>query len=443
MCDPAAFIYFAFEYNADSYTKTLDFPWYGHPGRSKLGVAAGSLQRMRTVSAASMRAETPASVEEMARDWIAFRAAFPTTESFTYLDTARKGLVPLWVEQAMRDWMADIYQNAGFKAFSMEEIEIARAEIAKTFGAPAQCLALIKNTSEGMNIIAQGLGIKPGENVVISANEHENNTLPWRYLARKGVDVRILAAGDDGAIPLFAYETSIDAKTRAVSVAWVSYGAGIRSNIAEIAALAHRQGAFLVVDGIQGAGIINLRVDSLGADAVVCGGHKALISLAGAGFLYMREEAIRQIAPPYAAKFSFTSLDRTIADLQLASDAHRFEYGNPNFLGIWVQQHSARIIRRVGLDRIEQRVKTLSERLISGLDAIGIRVRTPREWERRAGIVSIDFRKDAREIIDLFAKQRIILSDRDGFVRASLYACNNEADIDRFLNAAEALKPIS
>jgi selenocysteine lyase/cysteine desulfurase len=374
------------------------------------------------------------------RDWSAFRAAFPTTKNFTYLDTARKGLVPVWVEQSMRSWMADVYDNAGFKAFAMEETEAAREDVARTFGAPVECVALVKNTSEGVNIIAQGLGIEPSENVVISVNEHENNTFPWRYLARKGIDVRILSADENAAIPLAAYDKAIDKKTRVVSMAWVSYGAGIRSKIADIVSLAQRHGAFTVVDGIQAIGILNQRVDSLNADAVVCGGHKTLMSLAGAGFLYISKGAIERIAPPYAAKFSFTSLDRTVPELELAPDARRFEYGNPNFLGIWVQRNSARIIREVGLDRIEQRVRGLSDRLIAGLDTLGIRVRTPRKWENRAGIISMDFGKNARDLVDWLADRRVIVSDRDGFVRASLYACNNEADIDAFLNAAEALK---
>jgi selenocysteine lyase/cysteine desulfurase len=387
-----------------------------------------------------MMTPDPAFLGDITRDWNAFRAAYPTTKNFTYLDTARKGLVPVWVEQAMRDWMADVYDNAGFKAFSMEETEAAREDVARTFGAPAECVALVKNTSEGVNIIAQGLGIKPGENVVISVNEHENNTFPWRYLAGKGVDVRILAADDKAAIPLAAYDKAIDKKTRVVSMAWVAYGAGMRSQIAAIVSLAKRHGAFTVVDGIQAIGILNQRVDSLNADAVVCGGHKTLLSLAGAGFLYMRKEAIERIAPPYAAKFSFTSVDRTVPDLRLAPDARRFEYGNPNFLGIWVQRNSARIIREVRLDRIEERVRALGDRLMDGLDTLGIRIRTPRKWENRAGIISMDFGNNARELVDRFAERRVIVSDRDGFVRASLYACNNEADIDAFLNAAEALK---
>src|ERR1700722_19024724 len=104
----------------------------------------------------------------------------------------------------------------------MAEIEPARAESACTFGAPAANLALIKNTSEGMNILANGLDIHAGENVVLSECEHENNTLPWRHLAAKGVDVRIVRAGNDGRIPLERYRDAFDSKTRVATVAWVA-----------------------------------------------------------------------------------------------------------------------------------------------------------------------------------------------------------------------------
>jgi cysteine desulfurase / selenocysteine lyase len=372
---------------------------------------------------------------DVAADWSAFRAAFPTTERYVYLDTARKALVPRWVEQAMQSWVKDVYENAGMAAFSMDMIEAARNEIAETFGAPARNLALIKNTSEGINIIAQGLNIAPGENVVLSEYEHENNTFPWRYVGRKGVDVRIIPAAKDGRIPLDHYRAAIDDKTRVVTVAWVAYGNGMRADIAAIAAIAHKRGAFVVVDGVQAVGLIDQRIDALGADALVAGGHKAMMSLAGAGFLYIRDSALDRIAPPYAAKFSFTSLDRTVAELELAADAHRFEYGNPNFLGIWVQQHSAREIRRVKLGRIEARIRALTDRLISGLDAKGIRVRTPRPWNERAGIVSMDTGKSARETVACLAKRGIVVSEKDGFVRASIHAYNNEQDVDALLDA--------
>jgi cysteine desulfurase / selenocysteine lyase len=371
----------------------------------------------------------------IATDWDAFRSAFPTTKRFVYLDTARKALLPVWVEEAMSGWLRDIYENAGEGAFSMAEIETARAEIACTFGAPAANLALIKNTSEGMNILAKGLDIHAGENVVLSECEHENNTFPWRYLAAKGVDVRIVRAGNDGRIPLERYRDAFDSKTRVATVAWVAYGNGARSDVPALASIARRHGTLVALDGIQAVGTINQRIDSLDADVVVAGGHKTQFSLAGAGFLYVRDNAIERIVPPYAAKFSFTSLDRTVAELTLAGDAHRFEYGNPNFLGIHVQQSSARVIREVGLDRIEARVRLLTDHLIAGLDAAGIAVRTPRPWQQRAGIVSMDLRRHAGDAVRQLAERRIIVSEKDGFVRASVHAYNNESDIDTLLDA--------
>jgi selenocysteine lyase/cysteine desulfurase len=380
-------------------------------------------------------AEASSAPQAIATDWDAFRAAFPTLERFVYLDTARKALVPRWVETAMSEWLRDVYENAGEAAFSMDAVEDARADIAETFGAPAANLALIKNTSEGMNILAKGLDIAPGDNVVLSASEHENNTFPWRYLADGGVEVRIIPADRDGRIAIERYREAIDGKTRVVSVAWVAYGNGARSDIPALAEIARRHGALVAVDGIQAVGTINQRIDSLGADVVVAGGHKTQFSLAGAGFLYVRDSAIERIVPPYAAKFSFTSLDRTVAELALARDAHRFEYGNPNFLGIHVQRTSARVIRAVGLERIEARVRLLTDRLIAGLDKLGIRVRTPRPWLERAGIVSMDLGRPAADAVRQLAQRKIVLSEKDGFVRASVHAYNNEDDIDGLLDA--------
>lgn len=377
----------------------------------------------------------PSGQGDITRDWRAFRQAFPTTSRFVYLDTARKALVPQWIEQAFGSWLHDIYDEAGGSAFSMGSVEEARADIAGMVGAPADCLALVKNTSEGMNIIAQGLGLEAGDNVVLSEFEHENNTFPWRYLTRRGIDVRIVAGGPDGRIALDRYREVIDGRTRVVTAAWVTYGNGFRSDVPAIADIAHRHGAIMVVDGIQAMGILNARIDAISADAVICGGHKTLLALAGAGLLYMRKELIERVTPPYAAKFSFTSIDRAVPDLELMNDAHRFEYGNPNFLGIWVQRLSARTIQAVGLDRIEARVHDLTDRLLAGLDERGVAVRTPRPWHERAGIVSMDVAEDAVAVVKRLAERKIIVSEKDGFVRASIHAYNDENDIDAFLDA--------
>lgn len=379
------------------------------------------------------------SLAAAAPNWDAIREQFPALKRFVYLDIARKATLPQWVEAAMREWMADIHERAGERAFSMDEIEAARESIARTFGAPARTLALIKNTSEGMNILAQGLGFAAGDNIVVSELEHENNTFPWRHLERRGVEIRFVAADADGRVPLDAYRRQLDSRTRLVAAAWVVYGNGFRTDVPALAELCHERGILLAIDGVQAAGILSTPVADLGADAVVCGGHKAMFSLAGAGFMYVREGLIDKIEPPYAAKFSFTSNDRRQAKPVLAPDCHRFEYGNPNFLGIWVQRRSAEEIARIGLANIETRVRALTTRLIELAEAKGIAVRTPRPWRERAGIVSFVQRGSADSCVKALRARGIVASAKDGFVRASVHFYNDENDLEAFVEALAGL----
>jgi selenocysteine lyase/cysteine desulfurase len=211
--------------------------------------------------------------------------------------------------------------------------------------------------------------------------------------------------------------------------------------VAALGALCRDHGARLIVDGVQGAGVIAAPLAELGADAVVCGGHKGMLSLAGAGFMYVREDLIGNITPPYAAKYSFISNDRTQDNPTLAADAHRFEYGNPNYLGIWVQGRSAEYLTAIGLENIEARIRDLTTRLIEGAGERGITVRTPRAWRERASIVSFEIEGNVEAITAALAERNIIVSEKDGHIRASVQFYNNEEDVERFLDAVTSISP--
>ena len=372
-------------------------------------------------------------------DWAALRKEFPTTENCVYLNIANKAILPRSVEAAMQSWMTDIYENAGEDAFSMTGIEETRDAVAATFGAPRDCLALIKNTSEGINIVAQGFPWATGDNVVISEFEHENNTFPWRHLAKRGIEIRLAEPGEDGRITVDQYRGLIDDRTRILAVGWVVYGNGYRADLRALSDFCHDKGVKLLVDGIQAVGILSDRIDDLGADVLLAGGHKAQFSLAGAGFMYATPEMITTLTPPYAAKFSFDTQDRTVSDPELATDAHRFEYGNPNFLGTWVQRRSAEYLKGIGLANIESRVQELTTQLIETADTYQIRVRTPRPWEHRAGIVSLDLGRHAGESVRKLNDQGIVVAEKDSHLRASLHFYNNEDDIGRLFSALRAL----
>ncbi|GMQ90180.1 MAG: cysteine desulfurase [Gammaproteobacteria bacterium] len=366
-------------------------------------------------------------------DWQALRREFPTTEKFTYLDIARKAILPRRVEEAMREWFADIYHYAGADAFSMDCIEQTRTKVAEVFGASPENIALIKNTSEGINIVAQGYPLEAGDNVLISKFEHENNTFPWRHLDAKGIEIRWAEPDAQGRVTVDCYRELVDKRTRILGAAWVAYGNGYRADVPTLAEFCHTHGIKLVIDAIQAVGVLATSLADLGADVIVAGGHKAQFSLAGAGFMYITEEMAQCITPPYAAKFSFTSNDRMQERPDLAPDAHRFEYGNPNFLGIWVQGRSAEYLQEIGLGNIEARVRELSTYLMERATELGIKVKTPRPWHERAGIVSFNLPGDAGENVVRLRAKNIVCSVKDGLVRAAVHFYNTEEELERFI----------
>jgi cysteine desulfurase / selenocysteine lyase len=370
-------------------------------------------------------------------DWKTIRREFPSLVRWTHLDLAKKAVLPRWVKAATQEWFAaDVYENAGEQAFSMDSIEDTRTALAALLDLPSPGVAMVKNTSEGANILARGLKLRAGDNVVIGAAEHENNTFPWRYLEREGIEVRIIPVRPDGRLPPEDYATSLDRRTRVVSVAWVAYGNGYRSDIAGLRRLLAGSEAWLVVDAMHGAGVLSQPLRSLGADAIICGGHKALLALAGAGFLYVRPERIAEVEPPYAAKFTFASNDRFRPRLDLAPDAHRFEYGNPNFLGCWVLRRSSERLAAIGLAAIEERVAALTTYALAEADRRGVAVRTPRAAHERAGILSFAFQEDAEALVGRLRAENVAASVKDGFVRIACHFYNNEADIHRFFEVA-------
>ena len=372
-------------------------------------------------------------------DWDALRAEFPATDRYTYLDIGRKALLPRVVKTSADSWLDDVYSNVGRQAFAMGGQEETRDTVADVFGAPASNIALVKNTSEGISIVAAGFPWVEGDNVVISSLEHENNTFPWRYLARRGVEIRWAEPDEQGRVTIESYANAVDDRTRIIAVAYVAYGNGYRADLHKIAEFCRGKDIRLIVDAIQGIGVLAAPVNELGADVLCAGGHKAQFSLTGAGFMYITDEMIDLLDPPYAAKFSFTSIDRTVPELELAPDAHRYEYGNPNFMGLWVQKRSAEFIASIGLENIEARVRDLTTYLIDELESRQIRVLTPRPWEERAGLVTMSVDGDSNEIEEALRARDVIVASKDGHIRAGVHFYNNKDDIDRFATELHAV----
>ncbi|MEM7776449.1 MAG: aminotransferase class V-fold PLP-dependent enzyme [Pseudomonadota bacterium] len=366
-------------------------------------------------------------------DWAAIRSQFPFLETSAYFDIGRKAALPSAAKAAADAWFEDVYGTGGANAFSMDGQEQTRQVVSDTFGAPRDNIALIKNTSEGIGAIACGFPFEPGDNVIISEHEHENNTFQWLHARERGIDVRYAKPDADGCVRPDAYVDLIDNRTRIIGVAWVAYGNGYRADMVSLSNLCRAHGIKLVVDAIQAIGVIDQRVDALGADAVVSGGHKAQFSVTGAGFMYLTQEMIELVRPPIAAKYSFESIDRHVPDPVLRSDARRFEYGNPNFLGLAIQRASADFVRRIGLANIEARVRALTTTLIDALEKQQFKVLTPRPWHERAGIVAFEVPGDAAKLEMKLREDGIRTAHKDGHMRCAVHFYNSYDDIDRLM----------
>ena len=370
--------------------------------------------------------------------WGTLREEFPGLANWTYLDTARKTLPPRCQEAAMRDYWSDISETAGADAWSAENVAETRIAMAALLGAKPAEIAFTKNTTEGLNIAAHAFDLRPGDNIVLTDMEHVANVWVWQHWATKGVEIRF-AKNRAGRLPVEVFVEQMDSRTRVVSTAYITYGNGYRVDLPALGKACREHGARLVVDGVQAAGVLAAPLASLGADLVAIGGHKNLFGLTGTGLLYCREELIDELKTPFLKAPVAPGSAKASAHLKSQFDyvrtAHRFEGGNPNFLGLHVLRRSAGFIAGIGLPAIESRVRELTTQCMAKIKAAGLTTLTPEPWVERAQIVSVPV-PDAGALMDrLREKHRIIVNVKDGALRISMGFANSEEDLDRAVAA--------
>ncbi len=363
--------------------------------------------------------------------WSALRNEFPTLANWTYLDIARKTIPPRCVEWAMQEYCRDIYDNAGEDAWSGENVEATRSLMAKLLGAQPGELAFMKNTTEGLNIAAHAFDLKSGDNIVLTNMEHVNTIWVWRHWESKGVEIRF-AEHRDGRLTLDTFLEKIDRRTRVVACAYVTYGNGYRVDLPALGKICRERDIRLVVDGVQAAGVLAAPLSSLGADIVAIGGHKGLLGLTGTGLIYCRAELIRNLKTPFIRPLSVVGAAAN-KQFDYVHDAHRFEGGNPSFLGLRVMRRGAEFLQSIGIANIEERVRQLSTTFLGMLRKAGIKTQTPDAWEERAQIVNLMI-PDAKAIQARLHKRKIVVNVKDDALRVSMSFFNNEEDLERTLH---------
>jgi cysteine desulfurase/selenocysteine lyase len=365
-----------------------------------------------------------------------YRAEFPVTRDWAYLNHAAVAPLPERVVRTLERFVRARQRGDMALEDWPPATEETRGLAARLVGASPGEIAFINSTSDGLNLAANALPIASGENVILCDMEFPANVYPWVNLERRGVEVRIIPH-DGGGLSPAGLAAAMDERTRVVAVSSAQFLSGYRADLPALSRLCHAAGAYLVVDGIQSLGVVPMDVRAAGLDILVTQGAKWLLAPIGIGFIYVRQELIGQLYPPYAYYRAVPAPEPWLHyDWTLRDDARRFEVSSPNVIGLYGLREALALLLEVGIEHIYPHVLDLGDRLLAGLDDLDIEVLTPRERERRAGIVTCRTADVAGDLQRLH-EARVQVSLREGYLRIAPHFYNLPEEIDQLLNVLE------
>lgn len=381
-------------------------------------------------------------------DMIGNPQEFPILDRWAFFNHAGVTPLPQRSAAAIVKFAGQATEDAYLKGGWYRQIEELRGSAAMLINAAPGEIALVKNTSEGLSIVAGGMDWREGDRIVTTAAEYPSNVYPWIDLQqRKSVElIRVEEMdGEDGVrqVPLERILAAADhPRTRLITLSHVEYGSGQRHDLATVGRFCRERDIRFCVDAIQSMGVLPVDVQAMQIDYLSADGHKWMLGPEGAGVFFCRKDLIAQTHP---ILIGWNSVERAQdydhIDFTLRSDAARFECGTHNVPGLLGLKASIDLIASVGIDQIWQRVRALTDELAGGLRERGFVVASPRRGDQTSGIVSftrsgLDAAAVARK---LKKKHRTELAVRAGRLRCSPHFYNTPEQIRQLLDLMAAL----
>jgi selenocysteine lyase/cysteine desulfurase len=396
------------------------------------------LDRREFIVSAAAMASVPA---RPAFDPAAARADFPIASRSTYLDTPYIGPVPRVVEEAGVAFVRSKAEDPISLGAMLEKTNETRKKFAELFGAKQHEVGFLFATSEGENLVASALDLRPGDNVVVDDLHYTTSYVLYKTLEKeKGIELRI-APSVAGRADRENFEPLVDARTKLLSVSWVSHQNGFRHDLKDLADLAHAHGALLYADGIQALGMFRTNLREEGVDFVASGTYKWLHGSYGVAPFFIREEHLERFPPD---RMGALSLEWEGPDHQfrLYPSARKYEYATLAFGPVYQLDAALGYLAKAGLGAIEDHAIPLAEAMRKGLLDLGFPVRTPAK--NRSAIVVFVHGKDPERAQKLFEgrKLRVSFREKGTQIRAGAALFNNNKDVAGLLEAAEALKSL-
>jgi selenocysteine lyase/cysteine desulfurase len=382
-----------------------------------------------------------ASTQTPDRRWEDFRRQMPAADEWAYFDHAAVAPIPKPAANAIVHW-ADEAANFGGAIWPRWKSarESLRSQAAQLVGAEPDEIALVRSTTEGINLVAEGFHWQAGDNAVTLADEFPSNLYPWMNQARRGVETRRVAT-DDGRVDLNRLAEACDDRTRIVSISWIGYASGWRNDLAAVAEIAHRRGALFFLDAIQGLGAFPLDMRHTPVDFFAADGHKWLLGPEGAGLFYIRREHLERIHPIGVGWNSVAQAsDFSHIELKFKDSAARFEGGSSNMVGFAGLRASLELLMSLGIAAIGERILAMTDLACSRLTEAGAKIVSHRDNpDRSSGIVLFEWPgRDPQTVRRQLLDRKVVISCRAGKLRISPHAYCNESDIERLVAGLQA-----
>ena len=368
---------------------------------------------------------------------------FPFSSDYTFLNHAA---ISPWPQRTARAIQAfadeNVHTGPVFYPRWMAVEQQLRQQLCELINAPsADDIALLKNTSEGLSIVAYGLDWRAGDNVVSSSREFPSNRIVWDSLKDQGVELREADIEAETG-PEATLEAACDENTRLLAVSSIQYATGQGVDLTRLGRFCRTNDILFCIDGIQSIGAVQMDIQAIDADFVIADGHKWMMAPEGLALFYCRADLRKKLR---LRQFGWHMIENPTyfdqRDWSPANTARRFECGSPNMIGIHGMSASIGLLLELGMPLIEQKVCANGAYLAQGLKHLnGVEVCAPDT--RCGGIVA--FRPTVIDVDLLYERlqqQRIICAIRGGAIRLSAHFYTSQAVLDHALEVVEEILP--
>ena len=366
------------------------------------------------------------------------RGLFPALQKYAYLNSAAVAPLPTIAVKAVNSQLRDVSENGSLNYLDwINTKKRARNLIAEMLKVRGEQIAFMRNTSDGLATVANGIDWAEGENIVTFAKEFPANFYAWRRIRDTfGVELR-LCPEHDGRIDLEEFISLIDANTRVVSISAVQFASGFRADLERIGKAAREAGALFVVDIIQAFGAMPFDLEAQYVDVAAGASHKWLCSPEGCGILYLSDRARERIEPTLVGWISVEEpWDFDDYEQQWKSNALAWESGTGSASLFYGLEQSLKLLDETGTEKIESYLEELSDYLCELLAGKDYEIISSRAIGEKSQIVCIKHRGNltSDEISERLQNENVIVSPRGDRLRIAPHFFNNRKDIESLID---------